>query len=80
MVLEWSVYRSIPPQGDRCCIATGSDPVHPGESPVERVMSLIERWTHHAAIPEQTSPTSWAYYGDHGTDHDDVVVFAKIIE
>ena len=81
-VLSWSIYRRSTPQAEALCVASGSDPLKQDESPVQRIMQLIEQWTGHAAIPEVTEPNHWAWYGDHGTTADvgeSWSVFAELI-
>lgn len=68
-VLSWAVYTRPSLNASAICIASGSDPLKPDESPVARLMQLIYDWTGHTVIPEETGPQKWAWYGDHGADN-----------
>ena len=76
-VLVWTVYRRTSAEASTTLFASGSDPLAPQESPVEKLMEVITRFTGQTVIPEEAEPGHWVWYGDHGPSDSAWVIFGE---
>ena len=65
-ILFWYVYHRENSQDSPELWASGSDPLEPEASPVQKLVEIITRFTGKSVVPQETEPNNWAWYSDPG--------------